>query len=103
MSKRLLKCKVKAEKLMIEVFDNKGNPKTYKTKDGAGNVIDKTEQQMLRKGAEVALPEDRIPGLGNAVELILAPVAVSEVDVDGTDADVPDVKDATVADKIPKK
>ncbi len=99
---KMLKCKVTAEKLMIEVFDKNGKPKTYKTKDGAGNTIEKTEQQMLKKGAVVALPEDMIAGLGNAVELVLAPVAVSAEEDDADDtADVKDAK--TVADEIPKK
>jgi len=99
---KMLKCKVKAEKLMIEVFDKTGKPKTYKTTDGAGKSITKIEQQILKKGAEVALPEDRIKVLGNAVELILAPVAVSAEEDDADD--VADDKDAkTVADEIPKK
>lgn len=101
---KMLKCRVKAEKLMIEVFDKTGKVKTYKTTDGTGKSITKIEQQMLKKGAEVALPEDRIPALGNAVELVLAPVAVSAEEMDDdTAADAGDEAEKTVADQIPKK
>jgi virulence-associated protein VagC len=101
---KMLKCKVKAEKLMIEVFDKTGKPKTYKTTNGAGKSITKIEQQILKKGAEVALPEDRIKVLGNAVELVLAPVAASAEDMDDdTATDAGDEAETTVADQIPKK
>ena len=101
---KMLKCEVTAAKIMIEVFDKTGKPKTYKTTDGKGKSVTKVEQQILKKGQTVALPEDRIAALGNSVQLVMAPVAVVE-DEDVDDADVEDEKadDKTVAAQIPKK
>lgn len=89
---------------MLEVFDSKGKPKTYKVKNGKGEVIEKVEQQLLRKGDIVALPQEKITELGNSVSMVMAPVemAPEEVTEETTEAE-PEAVTKTVAKQIPKK
>ena len=98
----MYKCEVVASKIMLEVFDNKGNVKTIKTTDTNGRPNVKPQQHMIRKGDIVALPMDKITALGNSVKIVMAPVAA----VMEEDDDAPEdkgTKEKTVAAQIPKK
>ena len=113
------KCEVTANRLVMEVLDDDGNPVVVNKTDTFGQPYQETAEVQYRKGAIIFLPEAAIKPRLSSLKLVLEPVKVGPVlkesvrpashdpgESKSTEKseleDVPDKKEPTVSDLIPK-
>lgn len=110
------KCEVTANRLVMEVLDDDGNPVVVNKIDTFGQPYQETAEVQYRKGNIIFLPEAAIkPRLGS-LKLVLEPVKIGPVlqnkslDKDDPEPvvseDLPDTKEekeVTVSDLIPRE
>lgn len=111
------KCEVTANRLVMEVLDDNGNPVVVSKTDTFGQAYKETAEVQYRKGDIIFLPEAAItPRLGS-LKLVLEPVKIAPV-LESASKDKPepvvsedlpdtnstkDDEEVTVADLIPKE
>jgi len=105
---KFIKCEVIANRLMIEVFDDKtGKPVTEKKVDMYNNEYVETKETIYRRGDIITLPEDVVKRLGGSIEVVMAPVVMEPVEDEPVEPKEGEFKDTsggeTVADIIPKE
>jgi len=111
------KCEVTANRLVMEVLDDDGNPVVVTKKDTFGQSYQETAEVQYRGGDIIFLPEAAIKPRLSSLKLVLEPVKIAPVLEDkSSDKVVPepvvekdpgtestkDDKDVTVSDLIPK-
>lgn len=112
------KCRVTANRLVMEVLDEEGNPVVVTKKDTFGQSYQETAEVQYRKGDIIFLPEHAIKPRLSSLEMVLEPVKVAPVRGESGPQDTPDTPDTpdtsntestkekgevTVSDLIPKK
>jgi len=113
------KCEVTANRLVMEVLDNNGNPVVVTKTDTFGQSYQETAEVQYRRGDIIFLPEAAIKPRLSSLKLVLEPVKIAPVlqgkssdeetpepvkseDVSDTKS-VKDDKEVTVSDLIPKE
>jgi len=112
------KCRVTANRLVMEVLDEDGNPVIVTKKDTFGGSYQETAEVQYRKGDIIFLPESAIKIRSSSLEMVLEPVKVGPVKKANGTAEVSsqpeksektpaksmkDEEEVTVADLIPKE
>ena len=112
------KCEVTANRLVMEVLDDDGNPVVVTKKDTFGQPYQETAEVQYRRGAIIFLPDSAIQPRLSSLKLVLEPVKIAPVlesksaDKDDPESaeseDLPDTnstkdnEEVTVSDLIPK-
>lgn len=73
------KCEVTANRLVMEVLDDDGNPVVVNKKDTFGQPYQETAEVQYRKGDIIFLPEAAIKPRLSSLKLVLEPVKVAPV------------------------
>ena len=113
------KCEVTANRLVMEVLDEDGNPVVVGKTDTFGQAYKETVEVQYRRGDIIFLPETAITPRLSSLKLVLEPVKIAPVLESKNMAkdnpepvvskDLPDTKsgkddeEVTVSDLIPKK
>lgn len=110
------KCEVTANRLVMEVLDDDGNPVVVSKTDTFGQPYQETAEVQYRKGDIIFLPDSAIQPRLSSLKLVLEPVKIAPVlqskssDKDTPEPvvseDLPDTKEekeVTVSDLIPKE
>ena len=86
------KCRVTANRLVMEVLDDAGNPVVVTKKDTFGQSYQETAEVQYRRGDIIFLPESAIKPRLSSLEMVLEPVKIAPV-----------LEPVKTPDKIPSK
>ena len=86
------KCRVTANRLVMEVLDDAGNPVIVTKKDTFGQSYQETAEVQYRRGDIIFLPESAIKPRLSSLEMVLEPVKIAPV-----------LEPVKTPDKIPSK
>lgn len=97
----LVECEVTANRLMIEVFETNGRPKTVEKTDMFGNKFIETVEKIYVKGDKINIPEAKADKLKKSVKRTQVTIKNIKKPKNNADTEIKE-KPKTVGELIPK-